>query len=39
LHGVRYPGWYRFVLAGILLLLVGGWLWLGSTPEPARDDD
>lgn len=38
LQGVRYPGWYRFVLAGILLLLVGGWLWLGSDPEPARDD-
>ncbi|HSO84427.1 hypothetical protein [Thiocapsa sp.] len=38
LSAVRYPGWYRFVLAGILLLLVGGWLWLGFNPEPARDD-
>ncbi|WP_296806915.1 ABC transporter substrate-binding protein [Thiocapsa sp.] len=37
LSAVRYPGWYRFVLAGILLLLVGGWLWLGFNPEPARD--
>ncbi|CRI65974.1 membrane hypothetical protein [Thiocapsa sp. KS1] len=39
LRAVRYPGWYRFVLAGILLLLVGGWLWLGSDPEPAHEDD
>ncbi len=38
LSAVRYPGWYRFVLAGILLLLVGGWLWLGFNPEPARDE-
>lgn len=38
LSAVRYPGWYRLVLAGILLLLVGGWLWLGFNPEPARDD-
>ncbi|EGV15922.1 ligand-binding sensor domain-containing protein [Thiocapsa marina] len=38
LSAVRYPGWYRFVLAGILLLLVGGWLWLGLNPEPDRDD-
>ncbi|SDW24299.1 ABC transporter substrate-binding protein [Thiocapsa roseopersicina] len=39
LSSVRHPGWYRFVLAGILLLLVGGWLWLGFNPEPDRDDD
>ncbi|UHD15190.1 ligand-binding sensor domain-containing protein [Thiocapsa bogorovii] len=38
LSAVRYPGWYRFVLAGILLLLVGGWLWLGLNPEAAPDD-
>ncbi|MFB1485700.1 MULTISPECIES: ABC transporter substrate-binding protein [unclassified Thiocapsa] len=38
LSAVRSPGWFRFVLVGILLLLVGGWLWLGFNPEPARDD-
>jgi hypothetical protein len=37
LSAVRHPGWYRFVLAGILLLLVGGWLWLGSAPESGTD--
>jgi hypothetical protein len=38
LSTVRYPGWYRFVLAGILLLLVGGWFWIGFNPEPAPDE-
>jgi hypothetical protein len=35
LEGVRYPGWYRFLLAGILLLLVGAWLWIDSRPTCA----
>ena len=38
LRDVRYRGWYRFLLAGILLLGVGGWLWLGSTRDPGSDE-